>query len=201
MEAAINRLTDAGIVDRTRVAVTGLSHGAEMVYYAISHTRLFRAAIASGPGWDPMLYDLTTDFFRAYSSTQFGLESLTFDSHGQWARVSAALNANRVRAPLLINAADSEYAYGMQFVTAIRDQKKPIEMFVYPDEAHVKNQPMHRYEIYTRNVDWLRFWLQDFEDPDPAKSDQYTRWRALRKLQSARGTEPVGAGEGFSKVH
>ncbi len=33
------------------------------------------------------------------------------------------------------------------------------------------------------SVDWFRFWLQDYEDPDPAKKEQYVRWRELRKLQ------------------
>ena len=26
-------------------------------------------------------------------------------------------------------------------------------------------------------VDWFRFWLQESEDPDPAKAEQYERWR------------------------
>jgi len=32
-------------------------------------------------------------------------------------------------------------------------------------------------------VDWFRFWLQGYEDPHPAKADQYARCRELRKLQ------------------
>jgi hypothetical protein len=34
------------------------------------------------------------------------------------------------------------------------------------------------------SVDWFRFWLQDYEDPEPAKAEQYKRWRELRKMQS-----------------
>jgi hypothetical protein len=33
------------------------------------------------------------------------------------------------------------------------------------------------------NVDWFRFWLQGYEDPDSAKTSQYTRWRQLRELR------------------
>jgi len=33
-------------------------------------------------------------------------------------------------------------------------------------------------------VDWFRFWLQDYEDPDPAKAEQYKRWHDLKKMQS-----------------
>jgi hypothetical protein len=31
----------------------------------------------------------------------------------------------------------------------------------------------------------LSFWLKGEEDPDPAKADQYPRWRELAKLQEA----------------
>jgi hypothetical protein len=33
------------------------------------------------------------------------------------------------------------------------------------------------------SVDWFRFWLKGEEDPDPAKAEQYSRWRELRKEQ------------------
>ena len=141
MEASIAKLADMGIIDRSRVAITGLSHGAEMVDYAISHTSVFRAAIASGPGWDPIGYDLMTDLYRAYMSDTYSLEWPDGDSRGRWQRVSAALNARRVITPLLINAADDEYTWLMQWVTALRELKKPVEMFIYPNELHEKNQP------------------------------------------------------------
>jgi hypothetical protein len=32
-------------------------------------------------------------------------------------------------------------------------------------------------------VDWFCFWLKGFEDPDPARAEQYRRWRELRKLR------------------
>jgi hypothetical protein len=65
----------------------------------------------------------------------------------------------------------------------MRGWKKPVEMWVYPDEYHQKIQPKHRYSVYLRNVDWFRFWLKGEEDPDPAKKEQYERWRKLRELQ------------------
>ena len=32
-------------------------------------------------------------------------------------------------------------------------------------------------------VDLFRFWLQGYEDTDPAKAAQYARWRAPRETQ------------------
>jgi hypothetical protein len=37
-----------------------------------------------------------------------------------------------------------------------------------------------RLVAQTGNVDWFRFWLQGYEDPDPTKQSQYARWRGLR---------------------
>lgn len=83
----------------------------------------------------------------------------------------------------LINAADSEYLADLELLGNLRELKKPVEMFIYPNEFHEKNQPKHRYEIYQRNVDWMKFWLKGEEDPDPTKAEQYQRWREMRKLQ------------------
>ena len=42
-------------------------------------------------------------------------------------------------------------------------------------------------------VDWFRFWLKGEEDLDPAKAEQYTRWRELRKLQEQNAQQPLQA--------
>jgi dipeptidyl aminopeptidase/acylaminoacyl peptidase len=96
--------------------------------------------------------------------------------------LSASLNADRIEAPLLVNAADSEYLASLALCSSLEQLGKPVELFIYPNELHAKNQPKHRYEIYERNLDWFGFWLRDLEDPDPKKADQYVRWRRLKKV-------------------
>ena len=41
-------------------------------------------------------------------------------------------------------------------------------------------KPWERLTSQQGVVDWWRFWLQGYEDPDPAKADQYARWHTLR---------------------
>jgi dipeptidyl aminopeptidase/acylaminoacyl peptidase len=182
MTVAVDKLVGMGIIDPARVGITGLSHGAALVDYGISHTNLFRAAIESGAGsFDPSGYFLDSDKDRAYYTSMYGVGSPEGDG-AKWQRISPALNVRRIFSPLLINAADWEYAIDMQLVTSLRESNKPVEMFIYADELHLKNQPKHRYEIYERNVDWLNFWLSEKEDRDPAKAEQYARWEELRRL-------------------
>jgi dipeptidyl aminopeptidase/acylaminoacyl peptidase len=185
MEAAIKKLEDMGLVDSSKVGLTGLSHGGEMVEYAIGHTNLFRAAIESSAGGrDPFFFYLGGKSWHKLFA-DMGLGGWPEGkSAGNWRKLSPALNVDRISTPLLFNAPDSEYLPGMQLFTSLEQLGKPEEMFVYPNEQHIKNQPKHRYEIYERNVDWFNFWLKDKEDPDPGKAEQYKRWHELRKLQA-----------------
>jgi dipeptidyl aminopeptidase/acylaminoacyl peptidase len=184
LESMITKLTEMGIVDPRKVGITGFSHGAEIVEYAITHTDLFQAAVASDAGSrDPCFFYLSGNVWHERFADMGVGGWPEGRSSENWHRLSPALNADRVRAPFLANAADSEYVAGLQFFTSLKQLEKPAEMFVYANQLHEKNQPKHRYEIYQRNVDWFMFWLKDEEDPDPRKADQYQRWRELRKLQ------------------
>jgi hypothetical protein len=77
--------------------------------------------------------------------------------------------------------ADREYLTAIDVYAALREQGKPVDMYVFPDEYHNKWQPAHRLAIYDRNLDWFDYWLNDRIDPDPRKADQYALWRSLRK--------------------
>ncbi len=89
----------------------------------------------------------------------------------------------RIDVPVLDNDPDSEFLQDLALYTSLRDLGKPVELFIYPNELHRVNQPKHRYQIYERNLDWFRFWLKSEESRDPAKREQYQRWRRLRQLQ------------------
>jgi len=64
--------------------------------------------------------------------------------------------------------------------------KKPVELVnFYPEGAHVLVRPQQKFLSRQSAVDWYCFWLKDEEDSDPVKTEQYKRWRELRKLQQA----------------
>ena len=60
---------------------------------------------------------------------------------------------------------------------------KPVDLIVLNTDEHVLTNPAVRIASQGGSVDWFRFWLQDYEDPDRAKAEQYARWREMRKLQ------------------
>lgn len=91
-----------------------------------------------------------------------------------------SMNAEKIVTPILENGSDTEYLIYLSTYRSLRDIGKPIELYIYPNELHVRNQPKHRLEIYQRNLDWFRFWLKDEQDGEVSKTEQYRRWRLLR---------------------
>jgi len=65
----------------------------------------------------------------------------------------------------------------------LRYLQKPVELMMLNTHEHVLTNPGVRIASQGGSVDWFRFWLKGEEDPDSAKTEQYTRWRKLRKLQ------------------
>jgi dipeptidyl aminopeptidase/acylaminoacyl peptidase len=189
IEVGVQLAIDKGVADPKRLGITGLSDGASSVQFALLNSHLFSAAAMSSccddappPAW--------LDGPAAGRWLQSaGYPSVTQPNPAFWADVSVRMNAARLATPLLIQTPDREYLGALEGVTALKEMNQPVELYVFPDENHVKWQPVHRAAVYARDIDWFRYWLKGEIDPDPAKAAQYTRWAALK---SAKASAPPG---------
>jgi dipeptidyl aminopeptidase/acylaminoacyl peptidase len=184
IDMAIQKTSELGFADTTRVGLTGYSRGTNIVAYEITHTKLFRAVSGASGAYSPYLYYMASKNFQDSFFSRNGEGGWPEGkSKANWQQEAPELNADRIDVPVLNNDPDSEFLADLALYTSLRDLGKPVELFIYPNELHVVNQPKHRYQIYERNLDWFRFWLKGEQDPGPAKAEQYVRWRELRKLQ------------------
>jgi hypothetical protein len=104
----------------------------------------------------------------------------------EWEARSPGFNLSRVRTPLRIVAPHrSSVLSEWEWFAGLSLLGKPVEMIAIEDGVHVLQRPRDRMISQEGNVDWFDFWLNGHEDPDPTKSEQYARWRNLRKLQEA----------------
>lgn len=177
-EAAVRYLVEKGLVDERRVAITGFSNGARQTNYALINSNVFAAAIQSVGGSNPTTYYLLDSQSRA--SHRKWKNGPPHKKDSLWDSISIAKGAARVSAPLLINSSESEVLLAAEGVVRLQDAGKPVEMYVYPDGFHNKWRPDHRFAIYRRNIQWLKFWLQNAESDNPVSTGQYQRWRSLR---------------------
>ena len=180
LESAIEELNYRGLIDPERVGIAGYSHGEEIAGYAVTHTDLFHAAVGAVL-YDPCFYFTGgTEWWDQFDTWGLGGWPQA-KSKSNWQQIDMSMNAERIRTPILENASDTEFLVYLPVYRSLLDLGKPVELYIYPQELHVRNQPKHRLEVYERNLDWFRFWLKQEEDPSPAKVEQYRRWRRLRQ--------------------
>ena len=180
LDAAIDAGVAAGVVDPKRIGITGLSDGATTVQYALIHSRRFAAAAISTCCIEPKTVMTQGIGWADWNRKVQGFPPASRDDPDFWRPVSLSVNAARIDTPLLMQLADSEYLQSLEAFTALRENGKPVEMYLFPDEYHNKVSPVHRLAGWTRSLDWFDFWLLHRVDPAPAKATQYVRWEAMR---------------------
>lgn len=178
-----------GIVDPKRIGITGLSDGASATRFALVNSRLFAAAAISTCCTDTRSMMINGGIGFADAMRREGYPPSITDHIDFWAPYSMTLAAHRMDRPLLMQLADHELNLSLETFTALREAGQPVDMYVYPDEYHIKWQPAHRQAVYNRNLDWFSFWLQGKEDPSSTKAEEYRRWEEMkRKLGVAAAT-------------
>jgi len=184
MEAAIDSLVRDGIADPKRLGIAGWSFGAWLAELAITKTDLFRAASAgegglnnAGQYWVTGSAQMQEYLDAFFGGPPFG------EAYANYKRLSPALNAGRVHTPLLREYGSDVGVQSLEFYMALRRLGKPVEQVIYPGAPHVLQSPSQRMASMERNLDWFRFWLQNYEAP--GKQEQYARWRALISRSSS----------------
>jgi dipeptidyl aminopeptidase/acylaminoacyl peptidase len=182
IRALIDRLAAERIVDRTKVAMGGLSFGSEVAFWTALHSDLLGALSVSSLQFEPAGYWLSAMPGSDIPATMLRVWGLGDPGRtmSRWQEVSPALNAAKIRIPVLFQLPENEARRIPELYSRLSQQGTPAELFAFPDEAHLKLQPRHRLAVYERNLDWFRYWLEDYRDPDPLKAGQYRRWDKLR---------------------
>lgn len=183
----VRLLSQRGLVDPARVGMGGFSAGSEATMWVAMNSGLLAAAAIASPQYAPSSYWSEARPGRDYAQVLrafIGLGSPD-ETPERWQRISPALNTERIEAPLLMQLPESEARAAVELYSRLAGGPTPVELYAFPDEGHVKMQPRHRQAVYRRGLDWFRYWLQDYRDPDPARAAQYRRWDALRVARLA----------------
>jgi dipeptidyl aminopeptidase/acylaminoacyl peptidase len=181
VRAAIELLSRRGLVDRARVGMAGLSFGSEVAMWIAVHSDLLAAVSISSTQIEPGYYWMNAVRGRdqpAMIGSYWGLGAPDA-TPAAWRRISPGLNVATIKAPVLMQLPEQETRDVLELYARLTNSTAPAELYAFPDEAHVKILPRHKLAVYQRNLDWFRFWLQNYVDPDPARTAQFARWRAL----------------------
>lgn len=181
VSAAIDLLDRQGRIDRRKIGMGGLSFGTEVTVWVAQKTNLLAAASIASVLIEPAYYWLNGVAGRDVHDglRQAWKLGAPDETPERWKEVSPALSLETFKTPLLMQFPEQEFRPTIEFFARLSNSKTPVELYVFPQERHVLAKPRHRLAAYERNLDWFRFWLQDYVDPDPTKVEQYRRWRAM----------------------
>jgi len=185
-ENAIKKLDDQALIDPERVGIIGFSRTVSHTLAALTTSHLFSAAsIIDGVNFGYYEYVSFVDFNNVQLEGDSMMTAAPFGPGlQQWLSRSPEFNMDKVTAPLLIMAPGAFAVFaGWEPYAALRRLHKPVDLVLLHDGTHVETNPQQRVASQSTNIDWFRFWLQGYEDHDPAKAAQYGHWRELRKLR------------------
>lgn len=180
VRSIIDRLDREGVIDRRKVGMGGLSFGSEVAFWVAMKSDLLAAISTASVQIEPTYYWLNGLKGRDVHDTLrlvWGLGAPDQDPE-RWRQITPAANVANIKAPVLMQMPEQEYRASIELIARLSTSSTPSEVRVFANEPHILIQPRHRLAAYGRNLDWFRFWLQGYEDPNPAKLSQYRRWRS-----------------------
>ncbi len=188
-EGAIDYLDGRGLIDRTRVGIIGFSRTVSYVIYTLTHSKYQFTAATLADGFDAGYVNFMLwgglDYVAVNGGLPFG------PSLASWMQNSPGFNLDKVRTAVRLEYYGwGGFLGGWQSFSGLSILKKPVDFVWLPYGTHLLVKPWERLVSQQGNVDWFDFWLQGVVDSDPAKAQEYARWRELRKLQQAGGTGP-----------
>lgn len=196
-DSAVKALVQKGMIDPNRVGIIGFSRAGWYTEFILAHSKIrYRAATAA----DNVLYSMGDYWLHQNERSVLDGEILyggppygpTLDN---WRNYSISFNVDKIHTPLLMEVFGEgvEYIPGkslpdvlapsFEIMTAMAHFAKPAALYYYPNDVHQPNHPQTRLASLQRNLDWYRFWLQEYERSDPKTVVQYLEWRTLKDSQ------------------
>lgn len=161
--SGVQVLKERGMVDETRVAVSGWSYGGYMTAWLTAHYDGWAVAMAGAA---------VTDWFDWYSMADmntwagYGLDGspwLNDNAMNYW-RQSPMAYAHQIRTPTLIlsDSGDERVTVSQSYKLyhALKDNGVEVKFIIYPVPGHFPADPVHRRDLRRRWVEWI---AQHFE--------------------------------------
>lgn len=157
---AVERL---GIVDSSRIGVSGWSYGGQMTSWMEARYPVFKAAVAWGA-----VNDLVVDYAIAddiHDDAAFmGGSPYRGNALARWQAQSPISFYKRIRTPTLImgNVFDVRVPIveSYEMYHALRDNGVPVKFYAFPTAEHLPMGPVRMAQAFTLWFDWFDRYLQ-----------------------------------------
>lgn len=161
--AGVALLEKRGLVDETRIAVSGWSYGGLMTSWLIgAYPTVWRAAVAGAP-----VTDLVDQYTLSDNNTQravaYGPSPFVGDNMKAYQVQSPITYAWRIKAPTLIMSDVGDWrvttTQAYKLFHALKDNHVPVQFIAYPVPGHSPSDPIRSRDVFRRWSAWLARYL------------------------------------------
>jgi dipeptidyl aminopeptidase/acylaminoacyl peptidase len=158
VRAALDAVKARGIVDASRVAVSGWSYGGVMTTWMITHYHDWRVAVAGAPVTDIIADYATADDINA-DRELFRGSPWTGNNRADYLAQSPITYVADVTTPVLLMTDRGDQRVSpvsaYEFYHALRDLGKPVQLVAYPVDGHFPSDPVRSADVNRRWVDYI----------------------------------------------
>lgn len=161
--AGLAQVEKMGVVDTSRIGISGWSYGGYMTSWLIGHQHIWKAAV-SGASLDDWFDDFNLAFY-VYTDVPF-FHGVPWDPKysQEWRDQSPITYANQVTTPTLImgDIGDNNVVITNSFKLyhAIKDNGTPVQFVAYPVHGHFPSDPVRSEDVNKRWLAWLDRYLK-----------------------------------------
>jgi dipeptidyl aminopeptidase/acylaminoacyl peptidase len=161
--AGVAQLEQKGLVDETRIAVSGWSYGGYMTSWLLgAYPSVWRAAVAGAPVTD-LVDQYTLSDNNIQRSAAYGPSPFVGDNMKAYAAQSPITYAWRIKAPTLIMSDVGDWrvttTQAYKLFHALKDNNVPVRFIAYPVPGHSPADPIRARDVYRRWTAWLAQYL------------------------------------------
>ena len=164
--AGLDAVLKLGMVDESRIAVSGWSYGGYMTSWLNGRYPDRWKAALEGAALNDWLMDYEISFYQHGDLYFFGGSPYGADAETArlWREQSPIALAGAVKAPTLIlgDAGDNNVPIvnSYEMYHALQDHGVTVEFYVYPADTHFPRDIVHTTDVYDRWVKWMEKYLQ-----------------------------------------
>jgi len=163
--AGVEAVKKLGIVDETKIAVSGWSYGGMMTSWLIgNYPTMWRVAVAGAPVTD-LVDQYTLSDNNVQRAAGYGPSPFVGDNMKAYAAQSPITYAWRVKVPTLIMSDVGDWrvttTQAYKLYHALKDNNVPVKFIAFPVSGHAPADPIRSRDVWRRWTAWLATYLDE----------------------------------------
>lgn len=164
--AGVAAVVDKGLVDKTKIGLSGHSFGGYETNFIISQTNIFAAAVSGAGISDIIAFYFNigknaifqSDMWR-FENQQWRMGKSLYDDKEGYLRNSPIMQADNVKTPLLLWTGKNDrivpWNQSVSYYLALRKLGVENRLLVYPDEDHSLQNAANQTDLSKRMMAWF----------------------------------------------